>query len=161
MSGGTALADILPGIQAKLQAWRSELREPRNVHDLVRPASSNTALAAPEGFRPAPDVVTASYAVPAERLYATLRAVGAAQPRTTLDAAFNEALQAHYTVRSALLGFPDLVWTQALRADAGRSQVVIWSRSVLGRYDFGVNQARLRIWLAAVDAALRAGRKEH
>ena len=160
MSGGAGLADLLPGVRAQLEARRAELRTPRDVRGLVRPASPNAALGAPGDFQPAPDFVSPSYAVPAQDLYAALRAVGTAQARTTLDAAFDEAMQAHYTVRSALLGFPDLVWVQALPAGPGRSGVVIWSRSVIGRYDFGVNRARVLAWLAALDAAL-PGRKEH
>jgi hypothetical protein len=31
---------------------------------------------------------------------------------------------------------------------------VLWSRSVYGRSDLGVNRARLTAWLAALDAAL-------
>ena len=160
MSGAANLADLLPGVRAQLAARRTELLTPRDIRGLVRPASPNAALAAPEGFQPAPDFVSPSYATPAQDLYAALRAVGTAQARTTLDAAFDEAMQAHYTVRSALLGFPDLVWVQALPAGPGRSGAVIWSRSVLGRYDFGVNRARVLAWLAALDAAL-PGRKEH
>ena len=159
MNGGSGLADALPGVRARLEAKRRELLTPRDPGSLVRPASPNTALAAPDGFRPVADFVSPGYAVSARKLYAVLRTVAAAQPRTTLDAAFDEALQAHYTVRSALLGFPDLVWVQALQAEPGRSGALIWSRSVVGRYDFGINKARVRAWLAAVDAALQT-RKE-
>lgn len=157
MSGDKGLADALPGIRARLDAERAELAKPRDPGRLVRPASPNAALAAPEGFRPAPDVVSPDYAVPAPELYAALRSVGAAQPRTTLDAGFDEAMQAHYTVRSAVFSFPDLVWVQALHADHGGSRAFIWSRSVIGRYDFGVNRARVRAWLAAIDNAVRPG----
>lgn len=159
MSGG-GLADFLPGARAKLEAMRSVIREPQDIAALVRPASPNAALAAPEGFRPAPDLVTPICAVAPQRLYAVLKQVGAAQPRTSLDIAFDEALQAHYVVRSAALGFPDLMWVQALPAADGGSRIVLWSRSVLGRYDLGANRARVRRWLSAVDAALPS-RKEN
>ncbi len=159
MNGGSGFADVLPGVRARLEANRRELLSPRDVGSLVRPASPNTALAAPDGFRPVADLISPTYAVSARKLYAVLRTVAAANPRTALDAAFDEALQAHYTVRSAVFGFPDLVWVQALEAEPDRSGALIWSRSVVGRYDLGVNKARVRAWLAAVDAALQP-RKE-
>jgi uncharacterized protein (DUF1499 family) len=34
------------------------------------------------------------------------------------------------------------------------SGLILWSRSIYGRSDFGVNRARLAAWLAALDAAL-------
>ena len=159
MNGSPGLADVLPNVRAQLAAHRRELLAPRDVSSLVRPASPNTALAAPGGFRPVVDLVSPTYAVSPRELYAALRTIAAAQPRTTLSAAFDDTLQAHYTVRSAVLGFPDLVWVQALPAEPNSSQALIWSRSVVGHYDFGVNKARVRAWLSAIDAPLQT-RKE-
>jgi uncharacterized protein (DUF1499 family) len=53
-------------------------------------------------------------------------------------------------VRSAVLNFPDLVTVQVDTAGADRSTLVIWSRSVYGRSDFGVNRDRTKTWLAAL-----------
>jgi len=36
------------------------------------------------------------------------------------------------------------------------SGLILWSRSIYGRSDFGVNKARLEAWLAALDAKLGA-----
>ncbi len=60
---------------------------PMDTTQIVRPASPNTALAAPEGFKPPPDTVTASYPVRADRLFAQIQAVAAGQP-STYQAAF-------------------------------------------------------------------------
>ncbi len=54
---------------------------PMDVAHIVRPSSPNTALAAPEGFTPRPDVVTPHYQVPAGRLFALVQDVAAGQPR--------------------------------------------------------------------------------
>ena len=83
---------------------------------IVRPRSPNTALAAPAGFRPVPDLVVPAYDLPAPALYRALREVAAHQPRTTLQAAYDDRLQAQFVVRSAVLNFPDLVMVQALPA---------------------------------------------
>lgn len=118
---------------------------------LTRPATPNTALAAPAGFVPEPDVVTHAYAVPAAQLYAAIRAVALAQERTFLLTAYDEQLQAHFVARSALFGFPDLVAVQAMADGEGRSTLVVWSRSVYGHSDLGVNRKRVLAWLAALD----------
>ena len=107
MNGSPRLADVLPNVRAQLAAYRRDLPAPRNVGSLVRPASPNTALAAPSGFRPVVDLVSPTYAASPQELYAVLRTIAAAEPRTTLSAAFDDTLQAHYTVRSAVLGFPN------------------------------------------------------
>ena len=54
------------------------------------------------------------------------------------------------SLRSALLNFPDLVTVQVEQVAADRSTLVIWSRSVYGRSDFGVNRKRTEAWLAAL-----------
>ena len=117
---------------------------------LARPSTPNTALAAPQGFTPAPDIATQRYAVPPDRLYAAIRRAALAQPRTHLHAAFDDRRQMHFVARSALLNFPDLIAVQV----TPESGLILWSRSVYGRSDFGVNRARLEAWLAALDGEL-------
>jgi hypothetical protein len=125
---------------------------PMDMTAIVRPSSSNTALAAPAGFRPAPDLVTRRYDVPPARLYEAIRRVALAQPRTWLQVAYDDRLQAHFVARSAVFNFPDLI---AVQVNPDRT-LVLWSRSVYGEGDFGVNRKRLQAWLAALDAALPA-----
>ena len=79
---------------------------------IQRPASPNTALAAPARADPAPDIVTPVFAAPATRLYEAVIAVAAAQPRTFLAAAYPAERQAHFVARSAWLNFPDLITAQ-------------------------------------------------
>ncbi len=126
--------------------------EPMDMARLARAATPNTALAAPAGFTPPPDIATRRYPVPPARLFAAVRAVALAQPRTHQHAAFDDRLQAHFVARSALMNYPDLVAVQV----TPESELILWSRSVYGRSDFGVNRARLEAWLAALDGALKA-----
>ena len=132
---------------------------PIDFASLHRPSSPNTALAAPSGFQPAPDLVTRTYGLPAPELYALANRVAAAQKRTFPQAAFAGQLQAQYVVRSALLNFPDLVTIQVDPAGPAASTLILWSRSVYGYSDLGVNRNRLVAWLAALDAALPANSK--
>ena len=121
---------------------------------LVRPASPNTALAAPAGFSPRPDLRTPVYPLPAPVLLARISAVAAAEPRTWPAGSFPAAGQADWVARSAVWNFPDLI-TAAVRADGSHhSTLILWSRSVYGYSDLGVNRARLRAWLAALAATL-------
>ncbi len=77
-----------------------------------------------------------------------------AQPRAALLAADPQRLRADYVVRSRVFGFPDIVLMQALPVGDGQSGLVLYSYSVKGHYDFGVNRARVRTLLAALGAAL-------
>jgi uncharacterized protein (DUF1499 family) len=125
-----------------------------DIAHIVRPSSPNTALAAPAGFDPAPDVVTPQYNLPAERLFASIRTVAASQPRSFQAALYPDQLQAHYVARSALLNFPDLV-TVAIRPDGPTSStMILYSRSLYGHSDFGANRARVAAWLCALQTKL-------
>lgn len=119
---------------------------------IARPATPNTALAAPAGFSPAPDIVSPRYPIDPDRLFAAIRNAALAQPRTTLHAAFDSRLQVHFVARSAWMNFPDLITVQ-VTPDSG---LILWSRSVYGSSDFGANRQRLVSWLAALNAVLAA-----
>ena len=121
-----------------------------DMAQLVRPSSPNTALAAPAGFRPVPDIVTRPYGLAPEALFAAVQRVALAQPRTFAQVAYPEALQAHFVARSALMNFPDLIAVQ-VTPDSG---LILWSRSVYGHSDFGANRKRLEAWLLALESAV-------
>ena len=121
---------------------------------IERPASPNTALAGPPGFQPEPDFATPPYRLSAPRLYAALRTLAAAQPRTFLAAEYPAELQIHWVVRSGILNFPDLVTAQIMAEGQDGSTLVLYSRSVYGYSDFGVNRQRVDTWLAALRTLL-------
>ena len=123
-----------------------------DVAELVRPATPNTALAAPQGFSPAPDIVTPRYSMPADRLFALVQDIAAGQPATFQAATFQDRLQAHYVARTAVFNFPDLIMVQVRAAGSDSSELIVYSRSVYGRSDFGVNRKRIETWLTALQA---------
>ena len=143
---------LLPGCSGH-GAQGLPIPAPIEFSHLVRPATPNTALAAPAGFQPTPDIVTRRYDVPPARLYALVRRVALAQPRTWLQVAYDDRMQAHFVARSQVFNFPDLIAAQ-VNPDG---TLVLWSRSVYGRSDLGVNRRRLKTWLAALDRALKNG----
>ncbi len=121
---------------------------------IQRPASPNTALAAPPVADPAPDIVTPVFPVPASRLYEAVIAVAATQPRIFLAAAYSAERQVHFVARSAWLNFPDLITAQIGETGRETSTLVLYSRSVYGYSDLGVNRQRLSAWLAAVQTRI-------
>ena len=123
---------------------------PMDMTRIERPATPNTFLAGPAGMAPQPDVVTEAWTLPAATLYEKVRVVFSSRPRTFVAAEFPDQLQLHYVVRSALLNFPDLVTVQINAVGDDQSTLAIWSRSVYGRSDFGVNRDRTQTWLAAL-----------
>lgn len=119
---------------------------------ITRPASPNTALAGPEGFSPQPDIVTPAYRLSPNRLLTIVRKVADAEPRTFIAGAYPDAGQVHYVVRSAVLNFPDLVTAQVNPVGESGSRLILYSRSVYGYGDLGVNRRRLAAWLSAINA---------
>jgi uncharacterized protein (DUF1499 family) len=125
-----------------------------DVAHIVRPASPNSALAAPDGFAPPPDIITSCYEIPADGLFALLRDVASSQPRTWQGALYASQLRAHYVARTAVFNFPDLIMVQVQTGGSNSSLLIVYSRSVYGRSDFGVNRRRLETWLAALHTKL-------
>jgi uncharacterized protein (DUF1499 family) len=116
-----------------------------------RQAASKSALAAPAGFAPTPNLVTPIYPVAAPQLYAAIRAVAERAARTYAAGEYPAALQMHWVVRSAVFNFPDLVTAQVAPRGPDASVLILYSRSVYGRSDLGVNRKRLAAWLEALD----------
>jgi hypothetical protein len=148
-----ALGLILPACGAEGIA-NLPMPVPMDMTRIERPATPNTFLAGPVDMRPPPDLVIAEQPRSAPALYEAARVLFAGQPRTYIAAEFPEQLQVHYVVRSALLNFPDLVTVQVAAAGPDRSTLAIWSRSVYGRSDLGVNRNRTKAWLAALQQSL-------
>jgi uncharacterized protein (DUF1499 family) len=69
-------------------------------------------------------------------------------------ALYPDQLQAHYVARSALFDFPDLIMVQVTKADADSSTLIMYSRSVYGHSDLGVNRQRVNTWLAALQTKI-------
>ena len=73
------------------------------------------------------------------------------QPRTREIAGNPDTRQYDYMQRSWLFRFPDTVTVRFIALGAGRSTLAVYSRSHYGYSDLGVNQARVRAWLSALN----------
>jgi uncharacterized protein (DUF1499 family) len=90
------------------------------------------------------------YAVPVTQLRDTFLAVVAGQPRVRLLAADAAALYYEFEQQSRFMGFPDTISVQFIAPTPETSTLAIYSRAHYGYRDFGVNQARIDAWLAAL-----------
>jgi uncharacterized protein (DUF1499 family) len=127
---------------------------PMDIAQIVWPATPNTALAAPQDFKPPPDIATPSYQLQPDRLFALVQEVGTHQPRTWQAAVYPDRLQAHYVARSAVFNFPDLIMVQVTKTTPDKSGLIVYSRSIYGHSDLGVNRKRLETWIAALQTKL-------
>ncbi len=82
-----------------------------------------------------------------EQLRDHWRKVLAVQPRVELLAEDEEGQQFDYVQRSVRFRFPDLITVRFISVSISKSTLAIYSRSVYGKSDFGVNRERIHAWL--------------
>jgi uncharacterized protein (DUF1499 family) len=115
---------------------------------LVRRQSPNDALICPRDACPVskPDSEPPVFPLPASRLRALISEVALSEPNTSLLQSGAE--QDRYLVRTKLMRYPDTVVAQVIALDEGHATLALYSRSQIGRSDFGVNRKRLERWLS-------------
>jgi len=128
---------------------------PVDFASLALPRSPNACLAAPAGF-PGAHIPVPPLPLDAASAWPILRRLPDRFPRTFFRAAWPERWQAQWVVRSGLANFPDLVAAELVSGPAGAG-LFLYSRSLFGWSDLGVNRRRVAAWLAALDDAFRAG----
>ena len=85
--------------------------------------------------------------VSVEQLRKHWHKVLAVQQRVELLAENEEGQQFNYVQRSAHFRFPDLITVRFIPVSSSQSTLAIYSRSVYGKSDFGVNRERIATWL--------------
>ena len=98
-----------------------------------------------------PHAKSFEFEVSVDLLRERARKLIAAEPRVELLAEPN-GLQFDYVQRSVRFRFPDLVTVRFIPLSPSRSTLAMYSRSVYGRGDFGVNQNRVEDWLRKIRA---------
>ncbi len=127
---------------------------PMDPTAIVRPATPNTALAGPQGIKPIPDIFVPPYHLSPDQLFSMIEAIAARQPRTYETAVYPDRHQAHYVARSDGVQLPRPDYGAGLPDGPDKSDLILWSRSVYGESDLGVNHKRLTTWLAVLQAQL-------
>lgn len=131
--------------------------EPVEFRSLVLPRSPNTCLAVPAGAHPSAHLATPPLPVAIATAWPVLRRFGQRFPRTYRLAEWPERRQAQWVERSPRIGFPDVIAAELAEGPGGVG-LFLYSRSLFGWSDLGVNRRRVQAWIEAFDAALRAGR---
>jgi uncharacterized protein (DUF1499 family) len=120
---------------------------------LIRHATPNDVLVCPASHCPnaKPDLEPKGYVLTPRELLARLKKIALAEAGTReLPCAPNCERTARFVQRSRLMRFPDTIDIEVFSVGE-KSTLAIYSRSLLGRRDFGVNRARIERWLAALD----------
>jgi uncharacterized protein (DUF1499 family) len=129
---------------------------PLDFTTLKLPASPNTCLLTPSVAPGQGHLQRDPLPASPEAVMAALDRVAASMPRSFPLARFPARNQAQWVVRSALMNYPDIVVAEAAQV-AGGTGLWLYSRSLIGWSDMGVNRARVMTWLEALEVALRAG----
>jgi len=127
---------------------------PADWATLNRHDTPNDALVCPAGHCPnaKADEEPKIYPMPPSELLARVKQIALAEPDTgELPCEPHCDRTARFVQYTRLMRYPDTIDVEILPADEGRSTLAVYSRSLVGRKDFGVNHARLRRWLAALD----------
>src|SRR6185503_4390642 len=99
-----------------------------------------------------PDTEPKVYPVAPGDLLARLKAVALADADVVeLSREPNCDRTARLVQYTRLMRYPDTIDVEVMASGEGHSTLAIYSRSLVGRKDFGVNRARLTRWLAALD----------
>jgi uncharacterized protein (DUF1499 family) len=93
--------------------------------------------------------------VSVDQLRERWRDVAAAQPGLELLA--EDGQQFDYIQRSARLRFPDIISVRFISVSPSQSTLALYSRSVYGKSDFGVNRKRIEAWLLAIGGSHMSG----
>ncbi len=121
---------------------------PVTFETLVRRIAPNDALACLPGICNARiDFDSPIFPVAARDLQVALAKVIESEPRVSRVAADEANLTYRYIQRSKWMRFPDTIVVRLVDLPDGRSTILIYSRSQLGKGDLGVNRARIRRWL--------------
>ena len=116
--------------------------------NLLPPKSPNWCLALPTAWHdPRARIEVPAFEVPLEKLREALIFVVRGEPKTNLLRLERESRQAEFEQRSQVFGFPDRIIVEFVELGPNRSSLAIYSQSLVGYWDLGVNRRRIRKWL--------------
>ena len=95
------------------------------------------------------DLETPVFACAPDEALDAFIATGLSEPRVKVVRRDAQTGQVELIQRSLIFRFPDYVTVEPVDLGAGHASLNIYSRAVLGYSDLGVNEKRVRRWLAA------------
>ena len=114
----------------------------------------NQFLLAPAGMcqNAEPHMEAKTYDVAVQTLHDAFMAVAKRQPRTTVVDQRSDGER--LVQKSRFFRFPDLIDVKFFHIDDTHSTLAVYSRAKMGVRDFGVNEGRVRSWVAQLDETL-------
>ena len=127
-------------------------------HAATFPANARRDLAYPPAFAAqqracCADLRPARLPVPVEEAFARARRTAEAMPSWTVTATDPASGMVEAVAESRLFGFQDDIAIRVRADGAGASKVDVRSKSRAGQGDFGVNAARVRSYVAALESS--------
>lgn len=118
--------------------------------------SPNQYLLCPKGYCiTKPNAYSPQFKISEKELQIAWRKLASAQPRTMLYSNRNTANQLTYIQHTKLLRYPDIITVRFIELSEKQSTLAIYSRSIYGRSDYGVNKARIDQWMAELNRLLK------
>lgn len=130
---------------------------PIDFATLRLPSSPNAHLAAPPGATAERHETVPLLAVPADAAWEVLRRLGDGMERVWKMAEWPEQRQAQWVARTRLMNYPDLINAQIVELPGGAG-LFLYSRSLVGYSDLGVNAKRVAAWRGVFERMLAAAR---
>ncbi len=127
---------------------------PIDFPGLALPSSPNTCLVAPPGATTQAHEAAPLLPCKLEEAWEVLRTLGDGFPRTWKLGEWTELRQVQWVARTPVCNFPDLVNAQVVELPGGAG-LWLYSRSLIGYSDLGVNRRRATAWRARLERALR------
>jgi uncharacterized protein (DUF1499 family) len=131
--------------------------QPIDFATLRLPTSPNAHLAAPPGATNERHELVPLLTVAPDVAWGVLRALGDGMERVWKMAEWPAMRQAQWVARTRLMNYPDLINAQIVDLPGGAG-LFLYSRSLIGHSDLGVNAKRVAAWRGAFDAALARAR---
>ena len=129
--------------------------KPLDFSALERTGRPNDYLVAPPSVTPTPpDRESPVFSAGPQDLAAAVARLVETAPRTRVLARGDDGLRFELVQRSLLLRFPDYISVRVLAREEGGSTLAIFSRSIYGHSDLGVNRKRIEGWLETLGTVL-------
>ena len=117
---------------------------------LKRRGSPNDALICPRAFcSGTPDSEPPVFALSGARLRGFVSEAALADPGVTLVQ--SGPRQDRYLARTRLMRYPDTIVAEVIEQGPNLSTLALYSRSQIGRSDFGVNRRRIERWVRRIE----------
>ncbi|MBX2806378.1 MAG: DUF1499 domain-containing protein [Hyphomicrobiales bacterium] len=123
---------------------------------LERRKTRNDALACPGSLCGQSDIPPPVFRIGTDELRHAMRRALMGERRLTLVDVQDSPPTDRYVQRSETMHFPDTIIVRYVELDLLRSTVAIYSRSQLGRKDFGVNADRVERWIGKLVQEVRS-----